>query len=65
MKKAKLFYIIIFSLVILLGVNTSAFASSSLINKQYKSINVYEKFDIKKYKMTQVKNIIINRRILL
>ena len=48
MKKIKLFYIIAFSLVILLGVNTSVFASSSLINKGYKSINVYEKFDIKK-----------------
>ena len=48
MKKIKLFYIIAFSLVILLGVNTSVFASSSLINKEYKSINVYEKFDIKK-----------------
>ena len=47
MRKAKVFVLILFSSLFMLFVSTSIFASSSLINKEYKSINVYEKFDIK------------------
>ena len=47
MRKAKVFVLILFSSLFMLFASTSIFASSSLINKEYKSINVYEKFDIK------------------
>ena len=47
MRKAKVFVLILFSSLFMLFTSTSIFASSSLINKEYKSINVYEKFDIK------------------
>ena len=47
MRNAKMFVLILFSSLFVLFASTSIFASSSLINKEYKSINVYEKFDIK------------------
>lgn len=47
MRKAKAFVLILFSSLFMLFTSTNIFASSSLINKEYKSINVYEKFDIK------------------
>ena len=47
MKKLKIFSIFIFSFGLLVGINKTIFASSNLINKEYKSINIYEKFDIK------------------
>ena len=47
MRKAKVFVLILFSSLFMLFTSTNIFASSSLINKEYKSINVYEKFDIK------------------
>ena len=47
MRKAKVLFLILFSSLFMLFTSTNIFASSSLINKEYKSINVYEKFDIK------------------
>ena len=47
MRKAKVIVFILFSSLFMLFASTNIFASSSLINKEYKSINVYEKFDIK------------------
>lgn len=47
MRKAKVIGLILFSSLFMLFTSKNIFASSSLINKEYKSINVYEKFDIK------------------
>ena len=47
MRKAKVIVFILFSSLFMLFASTNIFASSSFINKEYKSINVYEKFDIK------------------